>query len=59
MYFILIIILIKINTKYYIKIIKKEKGTKELKRLKSNIILLSKKLKRERVLRNKYKKLFI
>jgi hypothetical protein len=50
MCFILIIILIKINTKYYIKIIKKRKGTKELKRLKSNIILLSKRLKRERVL---------
>jgi hypothetical protein len=55
MCFILIIILIKISIKYYIKIIKKRKGTKELKRLKSNIILLSKRLKRERVLRSKYK----
>jgi hypothetical protein len=55
MCFILIIILIKISIKYYIKIIKKRKGTKKLKRLKSNIILLSKKLKRERVLRSKCK----
>jgi len=55
MYFILITILIKISTKYYIKIIKKRKGTRELKRLKSNIILLSKRLKRERVLRSKCK----
>jgi hypothetical protein len=52
MCFILITILIKINTKYYIKIIKKRKGIKELKRLKSNIILLSKRLRRERVLKS-------
>jgi hypothetical protein len=52
MYFILIIILIKINTKCYIKIIKKRKGTRKLERLKSNIILLSKRLRRERVLRS-------
>jgi hypothetical protein len=52
MCFILIIILIKINTKCYIKIIGKRKGTKELKRLKSNMILLSKRLRRERVLRS-------
>jgi hypothetical protein len=50
MCFILITILIKISIKCYIKIIKKKKGTKELKRLKSNIILLSKRLRRERVL---------
>jgi hypothetical protein len=55
MCFILITILIKISIKYYIKIIKKRKGIKELKRLKSNIILLSKRLKRERVLKSKYK----
>jgi hypothetical protein len=52
MCFILIIILIRISTKCYIKMIKKRKGIKELKRLKSNIILLSKRLKRERVLRS-------
>jgi hypothetical protein len=55
MCFILIIILIKINIKCYIKIIKKRKGIKELERLKSNIILLSKRLRRERVLKSKYK----
>ena len=55
MCFILIIILIRISIKCYMKIIKKRKGIKELKRLKSNIILLSKRLKRERVLRSKYK----
>jgi len=55
MCFILIIILIKINIKYYVKIIRKRKGIKELKRLKSNIILLSKRLRRERVLKSKYK----
>jgi hypothetical protein len=52
MCFILITILIKISIKCYIKIIKKRKGTRKLKRLKSNIILLSKRLKRERVLRS-------
>jgi hypothetical protein len=52
MCFILITILIKINIKCYIKMIRKRKGTRELKRLKSNIILLSKRLRRERVLRS-------
>jgi hypothetical protein len=50
MCFILIIILIGISIKCYIKMIRKRKGTKELERLKSNIILLSKRLRREKVL---------
>jgi hypothetical protein len=52
MCFILIIILIRISIKCYMKIIKKRKGIKELERLKSNIILLSKRLRKERVLRS-------
>ena len=55
MCFILITILIRISTKCYIKIIRKRKGTKELERLKSNMILLSKRPRRERVLGSKYK----
>ena len=52
MCFILITILIKISIKCYMKIIRKRKGIRELERLKSNIILLSKRLRRERVLRS-------
>ena len=54
-YFILIIILIRINIKYYTKLIRKKKGTRELERLRYSINLLSRGLRKEGGLEDKYK----